>query len=77
MQAKSIKCNFYLAKSILALSSKEGETINTMQALHKLTYCANEEIDPELHELYNGNALFEIFKMFIKQKDIYNAHEYL
>lgn len=48
-----------------------------MQALHKLTYCANEEIDPELHELYNGNALFEIFKMFIKQKDIYNAHEYL
>ena len=27
--------------------------------------------------MYNGNALFEIYKIFIKQKDIFNAHEYI
>jgi hypothetical protein len=48
-----------------------------MGALKSLTFCTNEEIDPELHELYSGNAHFEIFKMFIKQKDILNAHDYL
>jgi|TARA_B110001450_G_scaffold256877_1_gene289233 hypothetical protein len=42
-----------------------------------LSLCNGEEIDPELHELYCGNSLFEIFKIFIKQKDIYNAHEYI
>jgi hypothetical protein len=26
--------------------------------------------------LYSGNALFEIAKIFLKQKDILNAHEY-
>lgn len=62
------------------LSANERDTTNNveyLQALTKLTYCTNEEIDPELHELYSGNAHFEVFKIFIKQKDIYNAHEYL
>ena len=30
-----------------------------------------------MHELYNGNALFEIAKMFLKQKDIVNAQEFI
>lgn len=45
--------------------------------MENFSYCANDDFDPELHELYNGNALFEIYKIFIKQKDIFNAHEYI
>jgi tetratricopeptide (TPR) repeat protein len=78
VQNKNMKCNFYFAKSMLSVNEKDQEgKVDYLQALTKLTYCANEEIDPELHELYSGNAHFEIFKIFIKQKDIYNAHEYL
>lgn len=46
-------------------------------ALKHLSFCNNDDIDPELHELYCGNSLFEIFKIFLKQKDIYSAHEYI
>ena len=35
------------------------------------------EIDPEIHEVYSGNAHFEIFKIFVKNKDFPNAYEYL
>lgn len=77
-QQKTIKNNFYHAKSLLALKEKDTtDSINYMGALKSLTFCTNEEIDPELHELYSGNAHFEVFKMFIKQKDIFNAHDYL
>lgn len=34
-------------------------------------------MDPELHELYCGNATFEIAKIFLKQKDILNAHDFM
>jgi len=59
----------------MALHDKEPASIDYMLAFTKLTYCTNEEIDPEQHELYSGNALFEIAKLFIKQRDIFNAHE--
>lgn len=42
-----------------------------------MSFCCKEEFDPELHELYTGNATFEISKIFFKQKDILNAHEFI
>lgn len=79
VQAKSIKCNFYTAKLIIAQKERDGPNckIDYQKALKHLTFCCCEEIDPELHELYNGNSLFEAFKIFIKNKDIYNSFEYL
>lgn len=77
VQQRDIKCHFYFAKALMALHEKGQSGTNYLQALSKLTYCTNEEIDPELHELYSGNAMFEIFKIFIKQKDFFAAHEYL
>jgi hypothetical protein len=35
-------------------------------ALTFLNYCTREEIDPEIHELYSGNAFFEIAKVFLR-----------
>ena len=63
-----MKCNFYFAKALMTQNDKlKGSDDNEyLQALKKLTYCTNDEIDPELHELYSGNAMFEIFKIFIK-----------
>ena len=72
VQAKQIKSNFYYGKILLADGS-----LDFQKALENFSFCANDDIDPELHELYNGNALFEIYKIFIKQKDIFNAHEYI
>jgi len=76
VQQKCIKANFYSAKAIIAQKEK-GQGVDYLHSITKLTYCTNEEIDPELHELYSGNSYFEIFKIFIKQGDIYSAHEYL
>jgi len=39
--------------------------------------CCVEDIDPELHELYNGNALYEIARVFLRQKDVLNAYEFI
>jgi hypothetical protein len=30
-----------------------------------------------VHELYSGNAFFEIAKVFLKQRDILNAYDYI
>lgn len=30
-----------------------------------------------MHELYSGNAFFEIAKVFLKQRDILNAYDYI
>ena len=66
VQQKNVKCNFYYAKSLLAESGKAEGGADYLLAMRNLTYCTNEEIDPELHEVYSGNAFFEIFKIFIK-----------
>ena len=30
-----------------------------------------------MHELYSGNAFFEIAKVFLRQKDVLNAHDFI
>ena len=78
VQQKLIKCNFYNAKAIISLSNKVGHGDNTYQnSLIHLQRCCNDEVDPELHELYCGNATYEIAKIFLKQKDILNAHDFM
>ena len=62
-----IKCNYYNAKAILSLNAKNGNGDASYQtSLMNLQYCCNDEIDPELHEIYCGNATFEIAKMFLR-----------
>lgn len=66
-QQKSIKSNYYYGKAMMTLKDKDTtNSVDHMQALSKFSFCINEEIDPELHELYSGNAMFEVFKFFIK-----------
>lgn len=79
VQQKLIKANFYLGKAIL---SKIGQDLrcgimNYGDALKYLNFCCKDEVDPEVHELYSGNAYFEISKVFLKQRDILNAYDYI
>ena len=74
-----MKCNFYSAKAILSLKESrihDGDT-GYQKALMNLQCCCSDEIDPELHELYSGNAFFEIAKVFLRQKDVLNAHDFI
>ena len=76
VQQKLIKCNFYLAKAVIAHANlkQDGSYQDSLIPLQK---CCNDEVDPELHEVYCGNATFEISKIFLKQKDILNAHDFM
>ena len=51
--------------------------MNYGDALKYLHFCCKDEVDPEIHELYSGNAYFEISKVFLKQRDILNAYDYI
>ena len=78
VQQRIIKCNFYKAKSMIAKRDQKGcHTIEYLKALQFLSKCCNDDVDPELHETYCGNALFEIAKIFIRQRDIVNANEFI
>lgn len=77
-----MKSHYYLGKATLALMGQELVRQDAPQAtyadaLKYLNYCTRDEIDPEVHELYSGNAFFEIAKVFLKQRDILNAYDYI
>mmetsp|Transcript_29801 Transcript_29801/g.45443 ORF Transcript_29801/g.45443 Transcript_29801/m.45443 type:complete len:134 (-) Transcript_29801:3602-4003(-) len=79
VQAKVIKCNYYCGKAILSVKERDSGSGDPayQRALAFFQYCCSDAVDPELHELYCGNALFEISKMFMRQKDILNAYEFI
>tara|TARA_B110000285_G_C15082960_1_gene594530 strand:+ start:506 stop:1087 length:582 start_codon:yes stop_codon:yes gene_type:complete len=79
VQQTLMKCHFYCAKAILSIkeSHRHNGDPSYQKALMNLQYCCSDEIDPELHELYSGNAFFEIAKVFLRQKDVLNAHDFI
>ena len=79
IQQTLMKSNLYCAKALLSLKDRNSEIGDPsyQNSLANLQYCCGDEIDPELHELYSGNAFFEIAKVFLRQKDILNAHDFI
>ena len=79
VQQKLIKLNFYAAKSIISEMGSETKhkNANYGEALKFLNYNIREDFDPELHELYSGNSFFEMAKIFLKQRDLINAYDYI
>jgi hypothetical protein len=63
-----MKCNYYSAKALLSIKDKHSQDGDPSyyKSLVNLLYCCSDEIDPKLHELYSGNAFFEIAKIFLR-----------
>ena len=79
VQHKLIKANFYSGKAALSIIGQElrTEKHDYNDALKAFNFCIREQFDPEIHDLYSGNAHFEIAKIFLKERDVLNCYDFM
>lgn len=62
-----MKIHYYIGKAnVTQIGLENVQDAYYGEALKFLNWCTRDEIDPEVHELYSGNAFFEIAKVFLR-----------